>query len=814
MVDDKRVEPTTVAGAIERAETVEEPLEDAITAMVAKAQEAVADLAERSKTDKGAPFATDMLNALAVLQAHDQPNFQRIKSALRAANVAIRELNVALRRHGLKVLPGGRARRGEHEAQAGPYKVIDGAIHHEKPTPQGPVLVPVANFDARIVAEEVRDDGAEQQVMFSVEGRLSDGRPLAKADVPAERFMSMNWIAPAWGTRPVVAAGLGAKDHLRAAIQMLSGEVPRCTVYGHLGWRQIDGENVYLHSGGGIGRNGQVPDIQVLTADSKFTLFDLPAPPVGDDLKSAVGISLSVLDLASRHITFPLLASVYRSVLSEALPVDFTVFFVGQTGAFKTELTAVAQGHFGSGFNGKDLPGNWSTTANALEKQAFLCKDAIFVVDDFAPTGSMTDVQRLHRDADRLLRGQGNKRGRGRMRQDGSLRPEYYPRGLILSSGEDVPRGQSLRARGLILEVSEDDVDLERLSIIQEPGTWQQLSLSLAGYAQWSAGRLDELKMSLPDSFNKLRDLAREKLSGHTRTPPIVANLMLGLNSFLDFALEVGAIDRDRHRRLQREGWACFLQAGAMQAEHQATEEPAAQFLSLLASALAGGLAHVVDAEKGDRPPNAESWGWKKQRRVNAGFDQDDWQPGGRFIGWLDGDDLLLDPHAAFAVAQRLARDQGSAIPVTAQTLWKRLAEQGKLASRDATRGRNTVRRVIQGKLRTIINIFSDALSPTETVQTVHFVHRSSNPNDLMDENDGRFSETSGKPSIETVQQPPENPGLAVPDGRNGRFGRGEDIGEPQRKNIFPDEHDDGTSPLDGDSAEREAIQEFDGDRT
>ena len=81
-----------------------------------------------------------------------------------------------------------------------------------------------------------------------------------------------------------------------------------------------------------------------------------------------------------------------------------------------------------------------------------------------------------------------------------------------------------------------------------------------------------------------------------------------------------------------------------------------------------------------------------------------------------------------------------------------------------------------------------------------------------MDENDGRFSEAPEKPSIETVQQPPENPGPAVPDGRNGRFGRGEDIREPQRKNIFPDEHDDGTSPLDGDSAERKAIQEFDGD--
>ena len=63
-------------------------------------------------------------------------------------------------------------------------------------------------------------------------------------------------------------------------------------------------------------------------------------------------------------------------------------------------------------------------------------------------------MQRYHKEADRLFRGQGNHAGRQRMRADGSLRPAKPPRGLILSTGEDVPRGQSLRARLLVLEVS------------------------------------------------------------------------------------------------------------------------------------------------------------------------------------------------------------------------------------------------------------------------------------------------------------------------------------------------------------------------
>jgi len=41
----------------------------------------------------------------------------------------------------------------------------------------------------------------------------------------------------------------------------------------------------------------------------------------------------------------------------------------------------------------------------------------LLVVDDFVPKGSQNDVQRTHREADRLLRAQANASGRGRIRQ-------------------------------------------------------------------------------------------------------------------------------------------------------------------------------------------------------------------------------------------------------------------------------------------------------------------------------------------------------------------------------------------------------------
>jgi hypothetical protein len=108
------------------------------------------------------------------------------------------------------------------------------------------------------------------------------------------------------------------------------------------------------------------------------------------------------LNLGPDTITTPVLGAVYRAPLGEPSPIDFALHLAGPTGAFKTELAALAQAHFGAAFSGRRLPASWADTANMLEKKAFLAKDAVLVVDDFAPTGTTADVQRLHREADRL----------------------------------------------------------------------------------------------------------------------------------------------------------------------------------------------------------------------------------------------------------------------------------------------------------------------------------------------------------------------------------------------------------------------------
>jgi hypothetical protein len=112
----------------------------------------------------------------------------------------------------------------------------------------------------------VTDDGAEEKRYVQIHGRHSTGRDLGVARVPLSAFPGMAWPVTAWGPSAVVSAGMGTKDRVREAIQVLSPEVRRRHVYTHTGWRLRDGVHYFLHAGGAIGAHGPAPDITVARA--------------------------------------------------------------------------------------------------------------------------------------------------------------------------------------------------------------------------------------------------------------------------------------------------------------------------------------------------------------------------------------------------------------------------------------------------------------------------------------------------------------------------------------------------------------------
>jgi hypothetical protein len=556
----------------------------------------------------------------------------------------------------------------------------------------------------------------------------------------------------------VVYAGASTKDHLRVAIQLLSGEVPSRTVYTHLGGREIDGRWCFLNKGGALGADGTLSHIQVEPPQG-LELYHLPEPPEGEALASAVRASLALLDIAPDRVTVPLLGATYRAPLGDA---DFSLHLTGATGAGKSELSALFSQHYGLGLDARHLPGSWSSTANSLEGLLFAGKDVLLVIDDFAPSGSIHDVARYHAAAERVVRAQGNKSGRGRSRADGSLRPPKPPRGLLLSTGEDIPRGQSIRARTVILELELEALDWKQVTEAQTKAANGVYASAMSGFIRLLASDYPKHKADFKERYLQYRDAAQSDTQ-HKRTSDEGAQLLATLDLFLSFALLVGAITEVEHEQFGKRCQDGMLEALAPQGEHQAASDPAERFVELLSPLFSSGRAYVADGKDEYPKQDAESWGWNSQ--ANGA-----WEAQGVRIGWIDGDDLYLEPEATYAELQRFARDQGAAIAVTDRTLWKRLDERGLLVSRE--KPRFTVRRrgLLGAERVHVLHLSATALinsppTPLKSVPTVPTVPASvpdgvNGSKSWVQSKNGVYPENKSVPSksaVGTVGVYPEN---------------------------------------------------------
>jgi hypothetical protein len=662
-----------------------------------------------------------------------------------------------------------------------PYRATPGGLIWDKPTQNGSVPTPLTNFTARITADVSEDDDAEVRRYFEIEARL--GERAVRFDVPAPKFAGMAWTTEHLGASAIVFPGFSLKDHARTAVQLLSEDIAERTIYTHTGWRQVDGIWVYLHGGGAIGPDGTVEGVEV-RLDEALSLYRLPAPPEGEDINVAIRASLRIWEVGPDGLVISQHAAVFRTAMGET---DHSVHTVGPTGVAKSELAALCLQHFGAGLDARHLL-SWESTENAIEAQAFTLKDALVVLDDFAPNGTSNDVQRWHKKADRVMRAKGNAAGRARMAADLTMRTTKPPMALILSTGEDTPRGQSLRARMLVLEHGEGDVDWEKLTECQRDAEEGLYAQAMAGFISWLASRYKKVLEQLPEETRKLREEVTSS-GQHKRTLGIAADLGLGLRYFLTYAEEVGAVSAEEAQDLWERGWKAIREAAASQEAHQAVSEPAGRFIELLRSAISSGRAHIGSTD-GERPEeNAGALGWRK-----TDSEYEDWRPQGDRIGWVDGEDLYLESAASFRVVQSQAQG-GEALAVSERTLRKRLKEKGFLLSTDKTRKTLTVRRTIEGvKDRNVLHLrlsslFSDKEEPDEPDDGDDKPHGegdsgaalSSGSPDPLAEPDEKPDASSGPEAVRQVAAHEPDDGKPFSSAENAGYRRVRQVGEEDR---------------------------------
>jgi hypothetical protein len=484
----------------------------------------------------------------------------------------------------------------------------------------------------------------------------------------------------------------------------LSGSIPQRRVYTHTGWRKVNGSWIYLHGGGALGPGGPVDGIEVQLPEQ---LQRIVLPAVNDEiLRDAVEASLALRNVAPDRVTIPGLGAVFRAPLGNA---DFSAHISGFTGVLKTEFASLLQRHFGAEMDSRSLPCNWESTANQLEAIGFAAKDAIVTIDDYVlpAGGTVTDRARLNAKADRLLRAQGNRSGRGRMRSDTTLRAARPPRGLFLSTGEEVPGGQSLRSRIIVIQVQLGDVDVDLLTLAQQQAADGVYAHAMAGFIKWLAPRLDEIRTDLGVISRERR---RNVDIAHAGTADRLAQLYAAWVIWLRFAVDVGAVEPKEAEAIKDEVWATLKELAAEQQALQREHDPIDRFYALLGSVVSSGKGHLASAVSLDhRLPGADAkvanaMGWRR-------YTDDTWHPLGPRIGWWADDGIYLEPDASYSAAQQ-ASSSGEGIGVTSTTLWRRMFERKLLLSTERRGGAQhfKARKSVAGKRQQVIHIAHRAL--------------------------------------------------------------------------------------------------------
>jgi len=644
-------------------------------------------------------------------------NFARAHAGRNASKKKLEAIERKIEGQFLKAIEEARAKppdfsRPAFSRDTVPYSIDEHGINWLTKTREGQdVVKPLTNFTAKIVAEVTRDDGSgEPELEFELEvgGSCcpSDNveeppKPGHRFTVKASKFAEMNWPLEKLGTRGLVYAGQGSKDHARAAILWLSANPPRKHVHTHTGWIKSGDAWLFLHAAGGIGGDANVD----VCLDGTLAGYEFPTPPSDSlGIRAAIRASLRILELGPAEIVYPAYCAIWRSILGRC---NFAVHLVGRSGVCKSELAALVQQHFGRDMHALNLPAAWRSTDNALGELLFLAKDVLCTIDDFKPLGTQQDVQKWHAKADNIFRGQGNGAGKQRMRAEGGLRVTKPPRGMVLSTGEQIPRGESCRARMLIIQISPGDIRKgEWLGSYQKEAREGLYAAATSAFVQWLAkdSRIETIRQDLREAVVKLRDRAQSS-ELHARTPEIVANLYVGLLYWLEFATLKNAISASEAKTIQDAAWTALGKAAEAQVDHQVASEPATRYLELLMSAIASGKAHLAGLDGGcPGEDGAAACGWRKRYQQ--------WEPQGTRIGWIQDAEIYLEPDAAYNVAQAAAGDTGSGLVDSEREIRKRLEERGLLRAGggDSRFNRRAIRKQIEGAQRWVVFLAPGAL--------------------------------------------------------------------------------------------------------
>ncbi len=564
----------------------------------------------------------------------------------------------------------------------------------------------ISNFLPLPIKKIYVDDGREEEGYLQLKAVLTNKKILPTIKVGYGDIDNAKWISnPKWDLKVRILSPKNRnKELLCDATLSMADEIPKETIFEHTGFRKIDGKLVYLHQGGAIGTSKSISvDISEISLERyKFTENEY-------DLKECIELSLSILDVAKKQITIPLIALTYLSplrsmFLEQNIPLGFVTWVSGESGSQKSSLSALILSHFGD-FERDNLPGGFKDTVNSIEKKAFTLKDTLFAIDDYYPSKTQTESKKMDAVAESLFGLYGDRQARSRMRQDGqTVKMGFCARGMCIVTGESFPSfAESRTARALIIETARGDIDLQLLSRIQSEK--DKLSYCMKGYIQYLIDNQDKIQKNCKAKFIEYRNKANQNLA-HGRIPEIIASEYIGIELFYEYAKEKGVITDERMKKLKEDAWRILMELAIKQSSKTEDNRTDNMFFSAVQELLASNKIYLKSYKNYMREPDESL---------------------STFVGYYDENKerCYLIPNVIFNEVVKFYGVQGVKFPGNAVSTWKYLKEAGRLFPGE--KDRNTTRKSINGKLKTMIEVNAKDIFGEIEIQPGDYLNRFSN---------------------------------------------------------------------------------------
>lgn len=483
------------------------------------------------------------------------------------------------------------------------YRPDEGFVHTA-----GRATTIICNFEPRIIEQRViytGDPGGDAESEWLLRLRLDDEVhdlvvTEAQYSDPRSLVMYLRRRLPPHYVIEARRDGL-----LLSGIQHTSGVVPVRTVYAAPGWLPdrdaflvpgLPGAIVPYGATGDETGDGYDPAVIYETAGDRAL-----AALLADD--RAVGaqppdVALQALIDTGRdaaRVIVPILTQIAAAPLTSVGYTDGAWLHVyGPTGTFKTSVVEALLAVYGYTPNKRALGiTSWAAdTDGVIRKWWHAFRDLPCLIDDFKtgirPEAAVTS----------LIQSFGDGRGRGRLQRDGRMGHADDPRGLPITTGEDVWETQrSAVNRTILVEMTPDIIDLGMVRSLQAHARNGALGALGVAWLRWLTTRgRDALAAYLAAEPDRQQDtVARVVGADAARITRQVTALFTVSRLFNEFVRETASpAVADAWRAYAQWGWLALFEQARNQAAEAAQLSPLRQIFDLITDHVRGGRACFV----------------------------------------------------------------------------------------------------------------------------------------------------------------------------------------------------------------------------